>query len=456
MSNLNYNKTSPKKSLDTVQLKPVIEVKMPESFKDKVKYLCKSIPKEEWSGILLYEPIGTIADIENFHIVLRDIIPLDKGTQAFTSYNNFEELLKYFDEVIDTQPTLEEDYQNGKVLIGHIHSHNTMAVFFSGTDNQELVDNCENHFYYLSLIVNNFMDFCCKIAIHATVDFSTDVPYTAKNELGNSYDLNTTTITYKKEKMLLYDCKITTEKEDIIVPETFMGRVKGIIQKAAETLTAKKKESDVKNNLSKYPTSRTYPTYPTYPALHGRGGLGAEDYDDDPSWPNSSGAHGGQRSTGFTATNIFASLNDEHPTKSHSKSEVGFLMLLLRFGTFVKGDTLYQAFEDIETSEWKSMQIGKSIVENYNAIYDKYYSGEQHDMDSFLDTLSEVIVLMEEHEIKFRFLSSVIPYMKSFEVNMKKAVEKESQFIVPIVHQSDNKFLSKKERKRIENKKKYN
>ena len=46
--------------------------------------------------------------------------------------------------------------------------------------------------------------------------------------------------------------------------------------------------------------------------------------------------------------------------------------------------------------------------------------------------------------------------MKSFEVNMKKAVEKESQFIVPIVHQSDNKFLSKKERKRIENKKKYN
>jgi len=430
-----------------VQLKPVIEVKMPESFKDKVKYLCKSIPKEEWSGILLYEPIGTIADIENFHIVLRDIIPLDKGTQAFTSYNNFEELLKYFDEVIDTQPTLEEDYQNGKVLIGHIHSHNTMDVFFSGTDSQELADNCENHFYYLSLIVNNFMDFCCKIAIYATVDFSADVPYTAKNELGNPYDLNTTTITYKKEKMLEYDCKVVTESEEIVVPETFMGRVKGIIQKAAEIITSKKNDTGNFKNTSF-----------NYPALYGKGGLVMEDeYKDDPSWPpTSTGRYGGQRSIGFTAANAFSNLNSEPVHKIHKKSEVGFLMLLLRFGTFIKGDTLYQAFEDINNGEWKSMQIGKSIVENYNAIYDKYYSGEQHDMDSFLDTLSEVIVLMEEHEIKFRFLSSVIPYMKSFEVNMRKVVETEQQEQHPFTQQPDTRVMSKRERKRLANNKKYN
>lgn len=45
--------------------------------------------------------------------------------------------------------------------IGHIHSHNTMGVFFSGTDWGELEDNAPNHNYYLSLIVNNFMDFLC-------------------------------------------------------------------------------------------------------------------------------------------------------------------------------------------------------------------------------------------------------------------------------------------------------
>jgi hypothetical protein len=45
-----------------------------------------------------------------------------------------------------------------------------MAVFFSGTDNEELTDNAPNYNYYLSLIVNNKNEYCARIAFIGDIE----------------------------------------------------------------------------------------------------------------------------------------------------------------------------------------------------------------------------------------------------------------------------------------------
>ena len=61
-------------------------------------------------------------------------------------------------------------------------------VFFSGTDWSELEDNASNHNYYLSLIVNNFMDFCAKVCFIAEAKNET-FNFEAKDEQGKRYSL---------------------------------------------------------------------------------------------------------------------------------------------------------------------------------------------------------------------------------------------------------------------------
>ena len=52
----------------------------------------------------------------------------------------------------------EEDFDvRSQWKVGHIHSHNVMRVFFSGTDMDELHDNAPSHNFYVSLIVNNLL-----------------------------------------------------------------------------------------------------------------------------------------------------------------------------------------------------------------------------------------------------------------------------------------------------------
>ena len=56
-----------------------------------MKYLCKAIPEVEWSGILLYEVKGSIKDAKNMSLIVKDIIPMDKGSHTYTEYNFIEE-----------------------------------------------------------------------------------------------------------------------------------------------------------------------------------------------------------------------------------------------------------------------------------------------------------------------------------------------------------------------------
>ena len=195
---------------------------------NQIQYLCQQIAKVEWSGILFYKPEGSIKDPENFKMILEDILPMHKGSQAYTEYTFDERVIEY----------LEENEHLEECRMGHIHSHNTMGVFFSGTDWSELEDNAPNHNYYLSLIVNNFMDFCAKVCFIAEAPNQT-FSFEGRDEDGKRYEAQSGSYSVNP-KLIVYDCDIESPKKSIEVQENFTQRVVNIIQKAERVESAKK------------------------------------------------------------------------------------------------------------------------------------------------------------------------------------------------------------------------
>lgn len=145
---------------------------------------------------------------------------MHKGSQAYTEYTFDESVIEY----------IEENEHLEECRMGHIHSHNTMSVFFSGTDWSELEDNAPNHNYYLSLIVNNFMDFCAKVCFIVEAE-DKEFEFEAKDEEGKRYIVSKDTYTVDS-KLVVYDCEIESPKKDIEVQQNFTNRVERIIEKA--------------------------------------------------------------------------------------------------------------------------------------------------------------------------------------------------------------------------------
>lgn len=167
---------------------------------EKISYLCSIINNLEWSGILFYTVEGTIKDVANLKIYLKDILPLDRGTSVTTGFDIDERLTNY---LMNDPERLDWKY-------GTLHSHNNMDVFFSGTDMNDLKDNAKSHNYYLSVVVNNRLDIIGKVAFVAISEVLVTTQYKAPDEDGEKYSLNSFEETYisKKEKLFNYDCEI--------------------------------------------------------------------------------------------------------------------------------------------------------------------------------------------------------------------------------------------------------
>ncbi len=121
---------------------------------EQIKTLCSEISKVEWSGVLFHKSKGFIDKPETFELRAEYILPMDKGTSGFTSYD--------FDD--DYMDAIAEKPELLNYSISHIHSHNNMSVFFSATDKEELQENAPNYDYYLSLIVNNRLEMEARVA----------------------------------------------------------------------------------------------------------------------------------------------------------------------------------------------------------------------------------------------------------------------------------------------------
>lgn len=161
--------------------------------------------------------------------VIEDILPMDMGSAAYTEYS--------FDDRVVT--FLQEEEERFDWHIGHIHSHNNMKTFFSGTDMSELNDNSENHNFYLSLIVNNAMDLTAKVAQRIKLK---DISFLANDRDGNTYSKK---LANDKEVLMIYDCNIKIPKSELL-ENSFIRSVDKIIKDNEEA--NKKMKSN--NNLA--------------------------------------------------------------------------------------------------------------------------------------------------------------------------------------------------------------
>jgi len=119
-----------------------------ESVSKKINYLHEKIGSIEWSGLLLYSVDGTIRDPENLILTVQDIVLMDVGTSGYTEYDFDAEDPALYGPTGAMGRVMDNGWK-----IGHIHTHHTMGIFFSGTDTAELHENAPKHNYYLSLIV---------------------------------------------------------------------------------------------------------------------------------------------------------------------------------------------------------------------------------------------------------------------------------------------------------------
>lgn len=216
MKNYSKEKKSSSVNLPVIPIKAKAVMNITDDFNMLVKYLCSKITTIEWSGILFFESKGDIKD--GIEITPIDIYPMDKGSSGYTEYDIGEEIFDYY----------EKHPKRFGMKYGHIHSHHNMNAYFSGTDMQELKDNCINHSYYVSLIVNNMGKMVAKIAIVGEKKNKATSNYTFKGLKGNL-------ITIPKEidstENVMYTVDMEIHKETETLDEFFVKRVEDIIEK---------------------------------------------------------------------------------------------------------------------------------------------------------------------------------------------------------------------------------
>lgn len=139
-----------------------MKMRITDSCRDKIKYLCSVISSVEWSGVLLYNVLDK--SLQSTEIEVVDFYPVHKGTVTHTDFEYPTDVFQYM---------MDNDLMECKQ--GLIHSHNNMEVFFSGEDIDELNENADKHNLYVSLIVNNRNQMTAKAAhfVSITTDSST-------------------------------------------------------------------------------------------------------------------------------------------------------------------------------------------------------------------------------------------------------------------------------------------
>ena len=173
----------------------------------KIREWCMMLPHNEWSGVLFYTVEG---DFENdLKIVCKDILVMNIGESAFTEFSYDEDVAFYMAQ----NPELLDCYQ------GLIHSHNTMATFFSGTDISTLDSEGKKQDNFVSLIVNNAGNYSAAI----TKKTESEVTYSGQKEtksvfkfFGNAKEAAVTTLplneTTKTSDLEYF--KLNVEKEE--------------------------------------------------------------------------------------------------------------------------------------------------------------------------------------------------------------------------------------------------
>lgn len=378
---------------------------MPDDVLNKIKYLCKTIPRQEWSGILLYTIEGSIKQPKDMIITLKEIIVMDKGSAAATEYN-FNEKKRDSSGYLDRHIDYTNEYEEAIFWkIGQIHSHHSMRVFFSDVDVSELNDNSASHNYYLSLIVNNYMDMIAKVAFRASVDTVVEADYTAIDDEGEPYVIQNSKFTVKKEKLYEYDCEIISNAEQVTVPKEFADNVADVI-KIADTPAPVKNPIIPSTNVSSYPGNNQIPisqvssksvVNPNISKNQANREMGfKQSYSDIARDIIDEGFDDVEEELDLVEMFTMAafsggSLNEEHIDLDHTLGEIEI---------FIGDDGI------------NADTISSGFMETYVPTFQKYFEESADEEGKFEEVAQAVIELLEDYESTYDFLSKTIMSMK--------------------------------------------
>lgn len=347
----------------------------------------------------MYKVNGSIQDLENFSLEVIDFLVMDMGTQGYTEYMFDNDVADYI---------MDNAMENGEWMsykVGHIHSHNSMNVFFSGTDMEELYDNCENHNFYLSLIVNNNHDMIAKL-VYRVVPIS----YQALDEDGRPYKVNLQSNT--TPMLMVHDCDII-RPEIIPVQQVFMDRVDYIISKPKSThqTTGKDWGENYKGPNSGNPSPNNYSAPKSENWGGGNTGQGVKVKNLPPHDPKNGGKKWDRESE--KAQQVFFS-QEQLEDRGIDVTEA-FTCYLLRFGEKFPNDDVELALEVLKDEKIEGLALTTDILSNYTERYSKFFNDSSTvSMEDFLLTLEEVIDFLSDHEGKYAFLPQVIKELKEF------------------------------------------
>jgi hypothetical protein len=365
---------------------------MPIEVLHQIQYLCKLISKVEWSGALFYTTEGSIEKPETFKITLKTILPLDMGSQAYTEYNLDDRFMDFIEEDFEERCTWK---------LGHIHSHNSMAVFFSGTDMAELNDNAPAHNFYLSLIVNNAMDFLAKVAFigEAKKDIK-QVPYTAKNVNGIDYIIEKQDFEVNTQKLFIFDCDIYSDLQELSVTGQFIAQVAKIMESKPvknfpRQITTNQHKGWVKkseNNWTRQDQTEVDAwnegfKRPTEPTL----------FDD---W-------------GFPPTDKIVEDLEEYDLKALSIYNFAKALFSYTSGPLDEEETIEDVLDTVSEYELTPAEIAKSVITDYSKTFAQHFpNASATDFVQYthetVDLLEDIVMLYPEIRLTLKTITSMI------------------------------------------------
>lgn len=208
---------------------------IPKEVETMIDFLHKSVGAIEWSGILFYKlNKGNLAELNNLEFRTEFLYPMNIGSHAYTEFDYSGEVMNAYD--------LREDLI--ECSTGMLHTHHSMAAFFSGTDSDELLANCKHFNYYISLIVNFSKEYKCKIA------------FPSKTKTVNSF-------TIKGENGELIVASKSGEEDNIIIGELAV-EFENVLE-VPEWLSIRTQELKVKKAKVVATPVKTYSTTPYTP-----------------------------------------------------------------------------------------------------------------------------------------------------------------------------------------------
>ena len=362
---------------------------MPLEVLHQIQYLCKLINKVEWSGALFYTTEGSIEKPGTFKITLKTILPLDMGSQAYTEYNLDDRFMDFIEEDFEERCTWK---------LGHIHSHNSMAVFFSGTDMAELNDNAPAHNFYLSLIVNNAMDFMAKVAfIGEAKKEIKQVPYTAKNVEGQDYIIEKQNFEVNTQKLFIYDCEIYSDLQELSITDQFIAQVAKIMEpkpvktypKPSLPATTPKGKDWTRSPQREFanwdkPFKKEEPKNP---------------FDDWKDWD--------------FPTTVSKTIEDLEEVDLHSVALYDFVKELFCYTTVEEEDTLEDILDQLSEFELTPTDIAKSIIGSYATVFARNFPDAsavdfvQYTHET-IDLLEDVVQIYPEIRLTIRTITTMI------------------------------------------------